>query len=384
MPSRVSTSQRRRRRSELVRRAAGAGTATEIFAAAADALHDLVPHAAATWLGTDPVTGLPTAPSLLDGFSAPVDVCTEQWDRVLCEPSEPDASPVPALAGVQQPGTRLREAAIDPSPGASVPWFMRPQGYADELPAVLRVGDVPWGIVTLWRQEGEAAFTAAEAEVLADLSTPLADSLRRLVLTDGLDEGDAAAAGSITGVGMLMFDDRLRLVSANEHAAAWLDQLPTRELLPTRYGLRLPLWLVVTAARARESLIHGGDGFARSRVRSRRGRWVVGQASSTYDAEGAPACTAVTLDAASPAVVAPILVRAYGLTERERDITRLIARGAGTAEIAADLHLSPHTVRDHVKAVLTKVGVSSRGELVARLYCTRDEPALVAGASVLE
>jgi DNA-binding CsgD family transcriptional regulator len=363
-----------------LRQASAADTATGVFTAAAEAMHDLVPHAAATWLSTDPVTGLPTAPSLLDGFSAPADVCTEHWHR---EFAEPDFNRFPALTRARQPAAALRETTGDPSLSTRFRWFMKPMGYADELRAVLRVGDVPWGIVTMWRHEGEGAFSAADAEVLAGLATPLGDRLRRLVLTDEVDHGDAIAAGSITGVGMLMFDDRCRLVSANEHAEAWLDELPTQELVPTQYGLQLPLWLVVTAARARESLAHGGDGIARSRVRSRRGRWVVGQASTTYDADGTPAGTAVTLDAASPALIAPVLVEAYGLTDRERDITRLIARGDGTAEIAADLYLSPHTVRDHVKAILTKVGVSSRGELVARLYRTDYEPAHFAGFSTL-
>ena len=45
-----------------------------------------------------------------------------------------------------------------------------------------------------------------------------------------------------------------------------------------------------------------------------------------------------------------------------------IARGGSTAEIAAELFLSPHTVRDYVKTVFEKLGVSSRGELVARLF----------------
>jgi DNA-binding NarL/FixJ family response regulator len=34
-------------------------------------------------------------------------------------------------------------------------------------------------------------------------------------------------------------------------------------------------------------------------------------------------------------------------------------------EIAAELSISPHTVRDHVKAIFAKTGVSTRGELVA-------------------
>lgn len=54
-------------------------------------------------------------------------------------------------------------------------------------------------------------------------------------------------------------------------------------------------------------------------------------------------------------------------------------RRAGTDEIADALFLSPHTVRDHVKSILSKVGVSSRGELVATLYLDHFEPAHFAG-----
>jgi DNA-binding CsgD family transcriptional regulator len=80
------------------------------------------------------------------------------------------------------------------------------------------------------------------------------------------------------------------------------------------------------------------------------------------------------IEAAQAAEIAPIVVEAYELSPRERQITELIARGAGTAEIAERLHLSSHTVRDYVKAVFDKVGVSSRGELVARLYAEHYAP----------
>ena len=58
---------------------------------------------------------------------------------------------------------------------------------------------------------------------------------------------------------------------------------------------------------------------------------------------------------------------------RPRPVASSTSRGrspAGSAptEIAAELYLSPHTVRDHVKAVFEKVGVSSRGELVHRVF----------------
>jgi DNA-binding CsgD family transcriptional regulator len=63
------------------------------------------------------------------------------------------------------------------------------------------------------------------------------------------------------------------------------------------------------------------------------------------------------------------------LTDREQQITRLIARGATSADIANELFLSVHTVRDHVKNIFQKVDVTSRGELVAKLFAEHFEPA---------
>jgi DNA-binding NarL/FixJ family response regulator len=50
------------------------------------------------------------------------------------------------------------------------------------------------------------------------------------------------------------------------------------------------------------------------------------------------------------------------LSERERDVLRLLARGLNNADIAHQLHLSEGTVRNYVSAVLTKLGVSDRAQ----------------------
>jgi DNA-binding NarL/FixJ family response regulator len=85
---------------------------------------------------------------------------------------------------------------------------------------------------------------------------------------------------------------------------------------------------------------------------------------------------ALVIEPAKAGDVAPLIVEAYGLTQRELDVTRAIARGLGTAEIATHLFVSQHTVRDHVKSVFEKVGVSSRGELVAKVFADHYSPVM--------
>ena len=77
-----------------------------------------------------------------------------------------------------------------------------------------------------------------------------------------------------------------------------------------------------------------------------------------------------------------MIADAYGLTERERAVTQLVAKGLPTQEIAGELHLSPYTIQDHLKAIFEKVDVSSRGELVARLFFDHYAPRLVSQTPV--
>jgi DNA-binding CsgD family transcriptional regulator len=58
---------------------------------------------------------------------------------------------------------------------------------------------------------------------------------------------------------------------------------------------------------------------------------------------------------------------APGLTDREREIVRLIAAGASNPEIAQQLFLSRKTIERHVSNALKKVGVRNRAELAARV-----------------
>jgi two-component system response regulator DesR len=59
-------------------------------------------------------------------------------------------------------------------------------------------------------------------------------------------------------------------------------------------------------------------------------------------------------------------VGALGLTERERAVLELMAGGSTNPEIAAELHLSKHTIKEHTSAVYRKLGVRNRTQAVQR------------------
>ncbi len=73
-----------------------------------------------------------------------------------------------------------------------------------------------------------------------------------------------------------------------------------------------------------------------------------------------PAIAGKLLNQVASKQTQPASIMTDKLTERELDVLRLIAKGINNSEIAAQLHLSEGTVRNHVSAILEKLNVSDR------------------------
>jgi DNA-binding CsgD family transcriptional regulator len=61
----------------------------------------------------------------------------------------------------------------------------------------------------------------------------------------------------------------------------------------------------------------------------------------------------------------PAETKAFGLTDREREILALLARGRTNAQIGTELFISPKTASVHVTNILRKLGVTRRTQAAA-------------------
>jgi DNA-binding CsgD family transcriptional regulator len=154
-------------------------------------------------------------------------------------------------------------------------------------------------------------------------------------------------------------------------AAHWLDELPDGDW--TQRGKLPPSVLAVAGRALRTAEYADAPGeVALARVLARSGRWIVLHGAGLV-ANGARR-SAVIIEPAHPIRIASLLMAAYGLTEREQDITRLVLQGNSTAEIAEQLVISVHTVQQHLKSVFDKTGVRSRRELIGQVFFSHYEP----------
>jgi DNA-binding CsgD family transcriptional regulator len=236
--------------------------------------------------------------------------------------------------------------------------MLAPLGYEHELRLALSDDSALWGGIALLREPDAPDFTPVEARRVASLGQ---------ILTDGLRIGVAFGSVSVDctpdGPGMLIVDDDLNILTTTSNAERWLE-----ELAGGSPGLPDAVRSVVGCVKELHDSDTPEDRLPRARVRGTSGRWLAIYASRTRETSSQSASTAVIIQEAKPSEIAPLVIHAYGLSPREGQVTRLVLQGLSTDQIAAQVHLSPYTVQDHLKTIFAKVGVRSRRELAATIF----------------
>jgi DNA-binding CsgD family transcriptional regulator len=235
---------------------------------------------------------------------------------------------------------------------------MRPIGLGDELRVALRTDDVCWGLLCLHRADATAGFTEQDVTTLAAAAPHLAAAIRRAVVAERVGE-DVTAEGP----GVLVIAPDRSVEAATTSAARWLAELDELDVPRSR---PLPTAVAAVVERLASSEREDSAAIPRARVRAPSGRWLDIHASFLDgDAQGR---FAVVVEPAAPALIAPLIIAAYGLTTRETEVIQKLLAGLARQSVASELRISLHTVNDHAKAIFDKTGVSSAGELRARVF----------------
>jgi DNA-binding CsgD family transcriptional regulator len=347
----------------------------EFWSSTSDYLRRLVPFDGACWFGFDPSTLLANYPIRVENIDQ--GHCESYWER---ECKINDALLFRDLAKSRVPaGTLYAATGNRPDRSPRYREYLAPQNFDDELRAAFRIGGKTWGAVDLHRRRGKASFDEKDVALVARAGTAIAGGLRKLAVQEHLGQGSKAPEGT----GTALFEHSGRLISFDDQADRWFT-----EIGGPQWAERPPSMSAVWAVVFRAANVHVGRDWGTSAVRLRTGRrqWIMLSASVLRRVGNptSPGPVALSVSRSVGWDIAPLLIEAFGLTPREQEVCEAAIRGLSNQEIAAGLGLSAHTVRDHLKAIFAKVGVTTRGELAARLFSDLYEPRILApGADVV-
>ncbi len=354
-----------RRARDKIARLAGQGLDLASFwQASTEVVADVVPHyIGPCWYTFDPASLLVTS-----HFQPAMPELPPEW--LAHEYFEDDVHKLADTARSERGYSTIHERT-DGEPGRSMGWnlYVKPYGGDQELLVALRTaGGVAWGMLGLYRQPGEAMFAAEETSFLHELSKPLAEGTRR-----GLLVGEAADPEGPESPGLVILDEDWGVESITPGVERWLDELPDGAWEARR---KLPPSVLAVAGRALRTSVHGDSPgeVAFARVLSRTGHWIALHGAALVTDRSRR--VAVIIEPAHPARISSLLMAAYGLTEREQDVTRLVLQGNSTVDIAGRLAVSSQTVQQHLKSIFEKTGVHSRRDLVGTVFFAHYEPRL--------
>jgi len=308
-----------------------------------------VQYAIASWSTHDPATGLFTSCTM---SGAPKDPVGEA--RLFrCEFSAGEPASYRSLIGQHGSAVILSDVTEGELNRASrYRDIFEPFGLTDELRAVLWVDGIAWGSATLLRAGGR--FEAGDVKVVSAIARQAADAIRLALLREAARRPEVV-------------EEPPGIFSAEP------DGLVNPTTVPASYWLDLVGMKLVTAVNATAAAIRANPGWsgASSRLALSDGRVLSIHAAAMIRDEGT---VAVIVDRARPAEVSAMLVDAYGLTARQRDVLGRLLLGRPMTHLAHSLGISEHTAQDHRKAIYRQMGVSSRSELAAMLQFEQYDP----------
>jgi len=208
----------------------------------------------------------------------------------------------------------------------------------------------------LYRRDRNSPFRATDVAFLRLVAPAIGSAIGAALQREKALRSRQAPVGDPTGVLIVSGEGRIRF--ATPPGERWFDALVA---LDGMTGSILPTAILAAIARLRA----GGDAPV--------GVVTVDAPVGPIRVEATPAGRGAEGD--TSIVLAPVLPPplpepppAWPLTRQEREVVRLVLRGAGNQAIADALSIGTHTVETHLAHVYDKLDVRGRGPLLARFF----------------
>lgn len=243
-----------------------------------------------------------------------------------------------------------------------------PYGFKWFLDGVVRDAMRPYGCIALIRRREDPDFSAAEEALLAQVLPYVAHAMRVAITRPARFVRAAGRSAMI-------------VCDAEGTVLEWSDQAHQLAVFALVESIDLDAQVAQDdfsemhetlreIARELHERIEASGQAAELPALVRRNGWgeFVFRGYRLKGPQGAPVRTAILIEQLVP-LEAHLLerVNATDLTLRQKEIAMLSARGVPNADIARQLCITPHTLKDYFKAIYARLEINSHQQLVQRL-----------------
>jgi DNA-binding NarL/FixJ family response regulator len=332
----------------------------EYFSEVAGRLRRVVNSDATCWHTLDPQTGLITSDAPDELISAGIytreTAAAAGATLIASEYLIEDFNTFAGLAARRTPvGVLSQVTRGRPERSTRYRDLLAPSGIPFELRAAFVARGRCWGAVHIARGRDGNDFTDDDARALAAVTGAIANGIRTSLRFDAARRSDDPSA---PGMVVLNASNQIELMTAPavELLAALRTPAASADAVPS------PVLALATFARSRAS---DPDAQCDAIAVPASGGWITLHASLPAGSLGQ---VAIVVERTTSPQTTALRLEVEGVTPREREIATLLAQGLTNAEVAEALVVSPYTVQDHIKSLFEKTQVSSRQELVARVF----------------
>jgi DNA-binding CsgD family transcriptional regulator len=251
--------------------------------------------------------------------------------------------------------------------------ILKPMGYHHSLYLGIKSGSEPAGILVLHRQPGECSFSQRDENNLRELSPLIAQALRQK--KECID-----VLPSKREIGLCLLNEQGDIHHINQQGRKMM-LLATHSII--KKGLPSPLddkELIPSEIKSiAQKLSEEFDSHDLPSLSAPK--WEVNNSWGSFLFQAnwfqkpkncEKGLIAVTAQYCEPNLYRVVLeCDELKFTSRQTEVTTLLLKGLSYGSISDNMHLSSHTVNDHIKNIYQKLGVHNRNELLPSLLLSR-------------